>query len=822
MGVGHWIRCGLLLLLSTVHAAKVASLPSASGFTKDLKQDLKSLEGLVASGLRGSSNAWPRNGTNVTENNDWESPDVGRQGAAGAALNVSKEPAPERRRKEIFEEPRKVMGVALNGDSDLQTLHTSLVVGGLGSAGVFIVFAILHVAVPQVYHRKRTTSKVEDDPDYAEHMHLEVSSGFRWIDFIWKVWNTTPEDEVRLAGLDGWSLLEFVRLNLRIMTIVGPFLVAVVLPLHFFFNTKESHTLDWLSCLDIGNLPREDWMLWFHAAVVWFVVLISAWQISLAHDGFTERRYQWLSTVPRPRSTTVMVRNIPPMYRSDSALKDYFDRVFSEESAHTVERAYVIRKTGRLPKLVKQLESSQYDTHVASSRLNKARESEEKASLESELQRCQLTVANLKSRVAKEQQAVELALQGPRPDWKVASSSGFVTFTTILSQRLASREQCTRDVSAFRMYMAPDPHDVLYENLAEDDINASSWKWLGRLALLAVFLFWIPIVVAISGWTTLSSIQGTVPAVKKFVEAHPTIGSLMSGVLATAALKIFMMFLPTVLHFIITTTLHLKAGSVEQLKLQQWSAAFLLLFVVLVTSLGRGLTITFFIVMQEPAKIISLLAASLPSASHFYFNYVILGWLVLPMDMLRMTNLAKWFFYRRVCSFEEDEARIYTDPEDPAYYGLGTRMARTVLMASMFFIFCSCSPLILVFTWIYFFLAQFVFGYLLLFCETKKPDTGGVFWIQATEQLFLVLAIYVMLMVGVLRGLNKNGIWAGPPAVAFCSLLVLYWARRGVKNLAFDTLPLEEVVKAFKDNKDEVDLASQYVQPECDPALVAE
>jgi len=36
-----------------------------------------------------------------------------------------------------------------------------------------------------------------------------------------------------------------------------------------------------------------------------------------------------------------------------------------------------------------------------------------------------------------------------------------------------------------------------------------------------------------------------------------------------------------------------------------------------------------------------------------------------------------------------------------------------------------------------------------------------------------------MLMVGVLRGLNKNGIWAGPPAVAFCSLLVLYWARRG-------------------------------------------
>ena len=89
------------------------------------------------------------------------------------------------------------------------------------------------------------------------------------------------------------------------------------------------------------------------------------------------------------------------------------------------------------------------------------------------------------------------------------------------------------------------------------------------------------------------------PIVKKFVDAHPAIGNLLSGVLATAALKMFMAFLPNVscrhvcalfyvccafvmsasaqvLHAIITTTSHLKAGSVEQLKLQQWSAAFLL------------------------------------------------------------------------------------------------------------------------------------------------------------------------------------------------------------------------------------------------------
>ena len=64
--------------------------------------------------------------------------------------------------------------------------------------------------------------------------------------------------------------------------------------------------------------------------------------------------------------------------------------------------------------------------------------------------------------------------------------------------------------------------------------------------------------------------------------------------------------------------------------------------------------------------------------------------------------------------WQEEEAKQYSEPEDIAYYGLGSRMvgpsrhefaghqarppsclkARSVLMASIFFLFASCSPLI--------------------------------------------------------------------------------------------------------------------------------
>eukprot|EP00438_Fugacium_kawagutii_P018494 Skav225892 [mRNA] locus=scaffold1460:180890:187362:- [translate_table: standard] len=89
-------------------------------------------------------------------------------------------------------------------------------------------------------------------------------------------------------------------------------------------------------------------MLWVHAVMVWFVVTSSSWTISMAQEHFTERRYQWLKEIPFPRANTVLVRNIPAMYRSDSALLQYFTNVFNDNDA--VERAYVVRRTGQLPR----------------------------------------------------------------------------------------------------------------------------------------------------------------------------------------------------------------------------------------------------------------------------------------------------------------------------------------------------------------------------------------------------------------------------------------------------------------------------------------
>ena len=188
----------------------------------------------------------------------------------------------------------QVMGVALNGTRDVQTLNTSLFVGGLGAAGPLGVFPLAALSLarssasfglrssaglrlparrraaslratpepPGRYFSHKTSArrspgkvssldipggKCSTPPPHAKSPHhrdilrhflkasrrrrisitwrrgsirgvshseptglpelSKVSSGLRCLDFIWRVWNSTPEDEVRLAGLDGWSLL---------------------------------------------------------------------------------------------------------------------------------------------------------------------------------------------------------------------------------------------------------------------------------------------------------------------------------------------------------------------------------------------------------------------------------------------------------------------------------------------------------------------------------------------------------------------------------------------------------------------------------------
>merc|ERR1719446_1641905 len=137
-------------------------------------------------------------------------------------------------------------------------------------------------------------------------------------------------------------------------------------------------------------------------------------------------------------------------------------------------------------------------------------------------------------------------------------------------------------------------------------------------------------------------LRKTIPMVDDIIEAVPMAERLLEGVLASAALTLFMSFLPTCFMIIFDNFWQLKSGRWAQHLLQKWYFAFLVIFVLLVTAVGSSLWDFIWHLMNHPTFIFELLAVRLPTTTHFYINYVMMQWVLHALNLTRYIQLSKF------------------------------------------------------------------------------------------------------------------------------------------------------------------------------------
>lgn len=678
-------------------------------------------------------------------------------------------------------------GLEPNNAGDTHSLLITLGVSACLTTLILICASNLRWMVPAVYSQ----------PERVDDLQVTYLSQLR------RGYSVGGEEAIELAGLDAWLLVEFYSLLRRILCTIGPVLVLVLCPLHYTLRGENRN--DFLSSFDIDGVEMGSKYFWVHASMVWFVVVVSTMYMSRAHNQFIEFRIDWLVSLRSPRATTLLVENIPAQYRSDVQLKNYFTGLFGDAA---VEKAYIVRRTETLRTHLATLEKVEYSKMRAEVyAVSDHPDTPEYAELEKKYQ-----IA--RDMVLREQEDVNQAASVGDP--KVCSSVGFVTFSSVLWRRLASREQYRTDVTEFVVQLPPDPSDVIYTDLKRDSVAHHTSEGLGGLCLLCVFLFWSPVVVFISGFTTFDEIQEHYQLFKDLKQNMPITADFLESILATAAMKLFMALLPFILFIIIKTFFTRKAGAWAQIRLMRWYYGFLLIFVVLVTIVGRSLLIFLVALALEPADIIGLMAKSLPGASHFYINYLVLDWFTTVWQHVRHGNLINYLMLR-LRSMTPEAAKHLSEPESEAFCGMGSRMGHGVLIATLAILLCTCSPVIAIFSTISFMVGRMTYGYLLVYVESPKSDTGGYFWIEAQKQLFFALFLYVLLMVAILVKQAANIL---VPFFAAASLVFLWRAWEKFNNLGWEQLPLEKVVEISrkaerKDSRMPV-LIQEYIQPECD------
>eukprot|EP00929_Paragymnodinium_shiwhaense_P061023 TRINITY_DN30460_c0_g1_i1.p1 TRINITY_DN30460_c0_g1~~TRINITY_DN30460_c0_g1_i1.p1 ORF type:complete len:801 (+),score=120.10 TRINITY_DN30460_c0_g1_i1:71-2473(+) len=722
----------------------------------------------------------------------------------------------------------EVTGLVFNSRNDFMeicgTLSFSLIVACLG----LVLFRLLRFVFPEVYKRHGEA--------------IPVGTG---------VFRQGPHTHDRLrvleaAGLDGLLLLDFLRLCRDLVGLLGVIFLLTLAPLHYFVSggmaRKVAHAavdeprMDLLGKIGIDSIMATDervptYVLWVHAALVWFAVVMTVDFIQSAQKDFAEIRLVWLKRLPHPRCSTLLLENIPTDLRNDMKLQEYFERLFGPQ---TVTRVHIIRSTRRLRRLLanraawKLLRETSPGSILNVTGFFSAWSLLARQQQLDHVRHCDDNIRAATQQIREERLRIDASMSSCELIY--GTSTGFVTFSSRRWRRLASREQFRVDASEMVPSLAPASDDVYYDNLGQTATHRIGSKLLAAAAFAGLFITWIPLVVAVSGMTSLRVLEERSDSIRWLCQRFPMVANFLQGILATSALRVFMAMLPSLLFGIIATLQAPKSGGEAQEHLQAWYFAFQVVFVVLVTTLERSLLSAMHKALASPLEIASEMARHLPYASHFYVNYLLLGLVAVAFESLRLGSLTSYCLSKKLASQSSSLTSSKFETIESNSYGV--RMARCSLAMCIAVVFSQCVPIIMPVAWLFFLHADKIYAYLVIFVEPKQSDSGGEYWRIALKQLLFSLCLYIGLMMGIIGRLASKGdpgtsapgdpykLRFGAVVATLLAVVPVMYGYGRVQDLNLQVLPFEDLAELDESHSgrqmpEHDDACPEYVQPEC-------
>eukprot|EP00928_Gymnodinium_smaydae_P054923 TRINITY_DN38605_c0_g1_i1.p1 TRINITY_DN38605_c0_g1~~TRINITY_DN38605_c0_g1_i1.p1 ORF type:complete len:787 (+),score=122.73 TRINITY_DN38605_c0_g1_i1:83-2362(+) len=692
-------------------------------------------------------------------------------------------------------------GVAGNAAEDGAAFISGLIANSVMIGVCVAIFMHLRLKYPLTYSNN---IKIGEAPTKAlgstpEEVEETLNSRWGW----WTAsMDTSIDDIADTMGLDQAMLLAFAELGMRIMKLVGIPMICIVGPINCAFGGQPAWAIgDYLSSLSFGNVENGSPLYWMHAVVVWYVVIVVQVSVYGAQKKFLDLRFRWLRNMAEERSNTLLIEGIPDDYRSDAKMKEFFGQIFG---AGSIKSAYVVKDTKELAALVTRHENATKGLAEAKAKWANEGEDPEKRPKSylygdlidyytKEVEESEPLIAEERARIQREMNEVG----------GVNTYCGFVTFNERKHTQMATTQLYSEDRDDWVVSLPPEPVDLIWSDLQQDPTRRQGRETIGTMAVVGLYFAYMPIVIGISKLATA-------------IDAGP-LESIWIALAPTLGLQFMVGFLPTFLLLIFNMFYTLKAEVWAQKRLQTFYFWFQVIFVVLVTAIGNSVVEFTKTLFTDPLALPTLFGSTMPLATHFYMNFLVLQWVTHVMNLMRYVMLSK--FLASSTLFEEEEARKLSEPEDQDYYGIGSRSARFTINLMIGIVYGTLSPPINFLAWMNFYICRLVYGYLIPFAEQKKADLGGAFWVEQLNHVFVANIIYCIVMCGVLSGRAEMTGFT-PTCIAAPSLIYVLWSFKRFQNaFSWETLPISKVVgeDVAEQKGTKRTLRGKYVQPELFP-----
>ncbi|PRP86664.1 hypothetical protein PROFUN_05143 [Planoprotostelium fungivorum] len=624
-------------------------------------------------------------------------------------------------------------------DRTSQFLSTLYITTG-ASVALFLFFIVMRRFRPHIYLRK---CYIPSEPDFYK------SNGF----FNWIYYTLRYDTEHHLlpahGGLDMVLYLNFLKYAFFLFAFFTLYSLPILIPVYYkqdkFINDELQNKT--INSLNLGNVPDESSSMW--ATMVANILFSVAGFAFLYHYYATSVKLKLKaeklnrgSRSAQPR--TVMVSELPMSVGTDRSLKQKIQEIFPENSitdAILIPHSVELRRYQEKRKKVYQEQC-----------FEECRRAEGQYPLQ--LQKKMKSMVNRKGsvdalvyykrRLHKLDLKIEQIQQGLGGETGLAkhlrSCVGFVQFSHPASAQMAAQTVVTGDFRRLKITMAPEPDDIIWKNLGFH-YYVQLPKIVVTVALLLLLFF---------SWSAPVAFFNAIPNAARlgflhdFAEKNPFLNGILTGLLPTLGIKIFMALLPTILTYINSVSSHHSYSSWDRALLISLFS-FLYIFVFFVAIIAGSLSSAIKKISTMPAnQIPDLLSSTLGGQTTIFTNYILVSIVDHLLFQSRLFDILTMTVKKRMSHSTLERAVA----EEPNPFKLVVKLANELLIFSIAFTYSSIGPLVNVLAMIYFGLGFFTSKHTLLFAYELKYE-GISFVPIVVSALLFPLCTNHLLMAGV-------------------------------------------------------------------------
>ncbi|KAK3619202.1 hypothetical protein LTR56_022637 [Elasticomyces elasticus] len=320
-------------------------------------------------------------------------------------------------------------------------------------------------------------------------------------------------------------------------------------------------------------------------------------------------------------------------------------------------------------------------------------------------------------------------------------NSAFIQF----NQQVAAHMACQSLSHHLPLSMAPreieiSPTDVIWDNM--------SIKWWERdvrtgvvVAICAGLIIFYAIPVTFTSLLAhLDQLATRFTWLSWVVTLSPTVTSIIQGLLPPILLSVILILVPIIFRLLVKQQ-GVPTGSAKELGVQTWYFTFLFIQVFFVVTLSSGLTVFLAEITSHPDQVIKSLAESLPRASNYFFQYLLVQALSNSASaLLQIGTLFFWFIWAPIS--DATPRQKWRRQVTLSNIQWGSFFPPFTNFAVIGIVYSVIAPFILFFMLIIFGLFWIVYRYNTLYIYQFKNDTGGLLFPTAVNQLFV--GIYFM------------------------------------------------------------------------------